>query len=407
MTLRLSLSEELNAVPVTIEIDGARSTVDVKIDGTTGGIKGHRIAVARGGNRGWGSISIPADANAADNEFFFTFDVAPPRRTIIVSEDPEVAGVLQLAAEITSNAEVQCSAEVVSPAAIAAVDWQAVSLVMWQGEVPSDGVKVLESLAARGGTVIFMPGQDASSQLPFGIRWDGWQEPDEAVSVASWRGDADLLAATLAGALLPVGTLRVDRFAKIEGDATPLATLNGGDPLLVRVSTKTGGVYGLATTPHSHDSSLASDGVVLYVLTQRALEFGAQSLHNTGQVTAGKVDGTVTAEWQPMATRENRLSTERAFTAGVYANEDRWLAINRGELEDQTSTVAESQVDVLFNGLLIERVDQTAGSSNSLVEEVWRAFLIIMLFAMIGEAILCLPRRTIDATVPQAKGAAA
>lgn len=391
-----SQAKEQNTIPVTIEIDGARSTTDVKVDGTSGELKGHRIAVPRGQDRGWGRVSIPADANEADNDFYFTFDIVPPRHTIIVSENPDVSSVLKIAAEITPDLNVQCHAEVVSPGAIAAVDWPSVSLVIWHGAVSSDGVNVLESLVARGGTVIFMPGQNGEASLPFGIRFNGWQEPNDPVSAASWRGDADLLSATLAGASLPVGNLKVNRFAKLEAEATPLATFNGGDPLFVRVATKTGGVYALATTPNSKDSSLAADGVVLYVLIQRALKMGAQSLRNTGQATAGEVNGTVTSNWKPIATRENRLSTERAFTAGVYAKEDRWLALNRDPLEDQTSTVDDDQVDTLFSGLVFDRVDQSAGSGSSLVEEVWRAFLIIMLVAMIGEAILCLPRQRID-----------
>jgi len=39
-------------------------------------------------------------------------------------------------------------------------------------------------------------------------------------------------------------------------------------------------------------------------------------------------------------------------------------------------------------------VDRRPGSTASLVEEIWRLFLIVMLAAMIGEAWLSMPRQT-------------
>ncbi len=402
-------SSSAKTVPVTIEIEGSRSTADVKFDGVAGELKGHRITLPRGQDRGWGRVSIPADANAADNDYYFTFDVAPPRRTVVVTDDEDVGRVLKLAAEITPDVDIECLAEVVSPDAVAGVDWESVSLVMWQGPVGDDAKATLESMVDRGGVVIFLPvdslpGEGASAAAAFGVAWDGWNEPDDPIAVGSWRGEADLLAATLAGASLPVGELKVNRYAGIQGECTVLATLDGGDPLLVRVPTPRGAVYALATTPNKADSSLATDGVVLYVMVQRALQDGAQSLRNADQMDAGEVDPPAAAGWRELATRGDRLSTQRVYSAGVYADDNRWLAINRPASEDQPATLSDSQVDGLFSGLLLQRVDQSAGSSNSIVEEVWRAFLIIMLVAMIGEAILCLPRPPVDATTGMPKG---
>jgi len=52
-------------------------------------------------------------------------------------------------------------------------------------------------------------------------------------------------------------------------------------------------------------------------------------------------------------------------------------------------------------------VNNQAGASSSLVEEIWRAFLVVMLAAMIGEACLCLPRKVADAVAPMRRGATA
>jgi hypothetical protein len=46
----------------------------------------------------------------------------------------------------------------------------------------------------------------------------------------------------------------------------------------------------------------------------------------------------------------------------------------------------------LFRGLNFVRVDEQAGHLNSLVQEIWRLFLLTMLVALVLEAALCLPK---------------
>lgn len=398
-------------IPVTIELEGARSTVDVSFDGAAGEAKGHRIAVPKATTRGWGRVIIPADAGPADDDFFFTFDAAPQRRTVIVTADAEVGRVLQLAAEIAAEEDVQS----VAPEALSSVQWDGVSLVMWQGALSQQGgiddAEILASFVQRGGQVIFFPpdslDNESTTTLPFGMQWGQWNEPRDPVAVGSWRGDADLLAGTLAGAALPVGSLRISRFASLVGEATALATLDGGSPLLARVASPRGGIYVCTTTPRAGDSSLATDGVVLYVMVQRALAAGAKALQAAGQLDAGDAAADTAIAWKPLAERPGRLSTERAFTAGVYAADDRWWAVNRSAAEDRRTVLNDAQVDQLFQGLVLARVNKQAGVSSSLVEEIWRAFLVVMLAAMIGEACLCLPRKVTEAISPMRRGATA
>ena len=129
-------------------------------------------------------------------------------------------------------------------------------------------------------------------------------------------------------------------------------------------------------------------------MLQRALSEGAKSLGDTRQIDAGVLNPKSSVKWQRLAGSEDGLSTENAFVAGVYQRpEDRfWLAVNRSPIEDGNSVIDEGQVESLFAGLVFSRIDPSVGQSGSLVEEGWRAFLIIMLVAMIGEACLCLPK---------------
>lgn len=414
MTIRLAgdgdPSTAWQPVPVTVEIDGARSTVEVNFDGAQGELAGHQIPIAAGKKQGWGKVSIPADGQSSDNDFYFSFATQPPRRTVIVSPeivspDDRAGDALKLAAEIPTDDRIENTAEIIAVDAVAAVDWPAVSLVLWQAPVDDESSRLLKAFVNRGGSLVFLPPRGGNCKLPFGIAWDDWVKPDQPQSVTSWRGESDLLSASLAGMALPVGQLKINRFAKLTGDVSSLATLDDGSPLLSRVPTPRGSVYALATTPNRTDSSLATNGVVLYVMIQRAIQSGSDAIQGNTQIDAGTSQAIETANGQWIAGRPDRLSTERAFNAGVYQVEDRAVAINRRAGEDRPDKLSDSQVNDLFQGLIMKRIDQISSAGDPIVSEVWRAFLILMLVAMIGEAVLCLPRRP-DPSVAQASAPA-
>src|SRR5262249_10543972 len=127
----LKLMREGNAeakltLPVHFEIEGARSEVAVEMNGPTAELKDHRIPIERTRERGWGKVSVPADANPGDNEFYFVFDRPQPRRTLIVSEDPRALAALQLAAAISPDPAVPCSAEILPREQVPTADWEGI-----------------------------------------------------------------------------------------------------------------------------------------------------------------------------------------------------------------------------------------------------------------------------------------
>jgi hypothetical protein len=231
----------------------------------------------------------------------------------------------------------------------------------------------------------------------------------EETSVETWRSDQDLLAHTLSGQALPVGDLKVRRYCMLSGEFTTLAGLRSGPappgtpgvpgapgapgaPLLARVATEHGGVYFLATTPAAADSSLAPDAVVLYAAVQRAMAAGAAVLGDTRNLIAGRPPAGIPLPWQRLAGGESALSTDYPFCPGVYQAGERLLAVNRAVAEDQAAVLNDERVAGLFRGLDFARVDDNAGSSQAIVQEIWRVFLLAMMVAMICEAALCLPK---------------
>ena len=93
-----------------------------------------------------------------------------------------------------------------------------------------------------------------------------------------------------------------------------------------------------------------------------------------------------------MAGGDGATSADYPLHGGVYVSGDRLLAVNRAAAEDVAPTVADPRVAGLFRGLDFARVDDKAGNSASLVQEVWRMFLVTMTLALVVEAGLCLPR---------------
>lgn len=66
---------ERATIPVKFEIGGVSTAVNVDLTGREAVLKNHVIPLEpSAAARGWGRVSIPADADTADNEFFFAYD---------------------------------------------------------------------------------------------------------------------------------------------------------------------------------------------------------------------------------------------------------------------------------------------------------------------------------------------
>ena len=368
------------SVPIQFEVGGARSEVTVEMTGPQYELKEHRIPLGAGNDRGWGKVTIPADAEPADNAFYFAFSQPSPRLTIVVAEDPQAAQPLQLASAISPDPTVSTTAEAVAPEALGTVEWEKVALVLWQAPLPSgDAAKLVKAFIDRGGYVVFFPPRNPTGAEFLGTSWTSWTESPQEIPVETWRGDQDVLANTLSGTALPVGKLSVRKYCGMRGESTPLASLKGGAVLLSRATTTRGGAYFCATTPAPSDSSLAIEGVVFYVIVQRALAGGA----------------TVLQTWKRLAGADDVVSTDYPSQAGVYQSGERLLAVNRPAAEDNAAVLADARVAGLFKGLDFSRVDDQAGSLGSLIQEIWRIFLACMMVAMMVEAGLCLPRKPV------------
>ncbi len=391
---RDATSDQPLRLPLQFEIAGARSQTEIELADRQFELRGHRIPLDSTMERGWGRVSIPADANAADNEFFFAFDQPRTRRAVLILEDAETSAALRLAAQIPPSATVECEAEVWQPHQVEAANWEEAALVLWQAPLPEGrAAELLKSLVERGGQVLFFPPHVPASTSFLDVAWGQWQEPDHPAVPTHWTLDQDLLANSLGGTSLPVGELQALRYCPPQGELTQLATLDGGMPLVARQATPNGGVYFVSTGPASTDSNLAANGVVLYVAVQRALATGAAALGKTRQITAGMGQEPVElAGAQQLAGSEDAVSADYFFHAGVYQRDERQWAVNCAEDEGQADILSDEEVHGLFEGLDVSILAGEASGGSSLVREIWRACMLGMIVALLAEAVLCVPR---------------
>ena len=406
-------------IPVEIEVGGARSVLNVDLQSESAEVNDYRIALSSendnaGLDKGWGLVRCPGDTNSADNTSYFVYEKPPARRTVIVSDNPRVIEAIELVTNISPEQAIECETETVASSQLDAIDWNAVALVVWHEQLPEGrSLELLTQFIAQGGQVLLFPPEAPNDTTALGIQWTGWQtleskvKPDaESVDgdvslakVLQWRNDSELLGNTLNGAPLPVGQLGIKRICKLQAEGTVLAAMSDELPLLMRIDaagSAKNGVYVCTTTPSMRDSTLASDGIVMYIAIQRVLAAGSERIGSTRMVTVGQPASTLFDAASQAAGDSTVLTNQYAQNTGVYRTSDLLIAQNRLGDEDSGKLVSAETLSSLFGALNWSRIEVGA-SARSLVQEIWRWFLIVMLVAMVVEATLCMPKRRIVA----------
>jgi hypothetical protein len=430
-------------IPVEISVGENRSVVQVTLQGNAAQMTDYRIPLEPSkpsgtelssdpkdrASRGYGSVRLPSDSNPSDDTDYFVFEPAPIRRTLLISESPELVQAIELCAGISPEQSVRCEAELASLAQFESTDLSNVALIVWHENLPTGKpLEILTRFVTSGGQLLLLPPETPDSTEAFGVQWSTWEalQGDAAASpaaasqggdggaeigqaggsgsgdgpsdrfarIAQWQNDSQLLSNTLNGAPLPLGQLGIRRLCNINGKLEPLAALPNGKPFLASVplsAEQSNPVLLCATTPSDRDSTLAGDGVVLYVTIQRLLATGAQRVGTTKLVIAGVEHQAVDSNAKMDLGSTDAPSNEYPMHAGVYTTDENLVAVQREEAEDLPRVVESSVLERLFGDLNWAKI--SAGKkASSLVQEIWRWFVALMLFALLLEALLCLPK---------------
>lgn len=430
-------------IPVEITVGSNRSVVEVPMQGNSAQLTDYRIPLekdftsdANAGStktdpaaRGFGSVRIPSDSNPSDDTAYFVFEPAPARRALLISETPELVQAIELCASISPEQSVRCEAELASLSQFESTDLSDVALIVWQENLPTGkSLETLSKFVASGGQLLLLPPENPDQSEAFGVQWSSWEAldaseapvgnaaapvnnsestdnlegnagnaqagSDRIARIAQWQNDSQLLSNTLNGAPLPIGQLGIRRLCGLNGNLEPLATLPSGKPFLASVTLSAEQALPImlcATTPSDRDSTLAGDGVVLYVTIQRLLAIGASRVGTTRNALAGTDHRAVDASSKMSLGNDEAPSNEYPMHAGVYATDETLVAIHRDETEDLPRVVETPVLERLFGDLAWAKISASKKAS-SLVQEVWRWFVVAMLMALLLEALLCLPK---------------
>ena len=388
-----SASSEKRQVPVAIHLGGARTVVQVDLVEGEASLAGHRVPIEKESGANWGYVELPPDAQSADNRFYFTYGGTSVQETVIVTEETSVSDVLRMAAEAPISDSLEYAARVVPAADAAQLNLESAALLLWQAPLPENEVAfTIEQFIEAGGQVVFLPPSESSDASFLGFEWAPKTEAGEDGNPAapgSWRTEGDLLRDGEDGTRLPLKQLEVSFVSSIVGDVTPMASLTNGTPLLSRAPTSRGGLYFLGTSTAVQDSNLASQGLVLVAIVQRALDAAAEAIGARGQQDAGDYQPLVQEFERVSETDETWLLAEHLEHSGAVQVGEAFIALNRRAAEDQSTVVPDERVTTLMPGVDVSLV---AGGveSEGLVEEIWRVFLMLILFALIAEALLCI-----------------
>lgn len=373
-------------IPVILTLDGQRSEADLALDNQS---LRWRRQIDLGARRegGWGSFTLPADANARDNTAYFVYGPDMPLRAAVISDDSPAVPALRFAAA----ARDAVAAERIPAIEFSNASLDGKSLLVWQGPLPAgaDGDRLL-AFANEGGVVIFFPPGAPDPRRFDGIGWGDAQRSDapEGFRVARWDEEEGPLTRTDEHTSLPLAQTTFARRQQIAGPKTVLAAFEDGNAFLARQDAGRGQIYFCASLPDPEWSSLG-DGPVLVPMLQRMLLAGGRRLQEVSSVACGELSAVdQSRQWVPVDSVEKKdIRTQ----AGVYRSGERLMAVNRPAAEDDPEILDGDDARRLFGPLPVQLLRERHLEPGPLQGEIWRVFVFAMLLFLIAEGILMLP----------------
>lgn len=401
--LRSGEARGSSSIPLTTQLDGSRTTENLTIPGQSLRFQ-KRVALPAASESGHGWLSIPADGNPRDNVTFFAYGPDRPAKSLIVAAAGESADYLTLAAAPPGfgNFETQR----VDPAQAAAAITADLAAIIWAAPLPAGpAADALQRFLTSGGHVLFLPPGIPSSTTFNDLQW---ADPNEAAAgkyfiLSDWNRSDGPLRDGIDGTPIAADRLKAIRRQIPQGDATPLARWEDGEPALTRRIFDHGTAWFLGSIPDYTWSNLG-DADVLLPAIQRIISaghdrFDASYIANLGSPASRLMPGETRSRIDDYGSPDPANTTHEA---GIHRLGERLLALNRPPREDAPEILTREILDNILEGTGYTLLDQAgqAGDPN-LSRDVWRAFLIAMLFFLISEALLCLPKKSITEALPQ------
>ena len=379
-------------LPLTVRVNGTASGESLTLPGQSLRFQ-KRIAIKDEAESGHGWLSIPADGNPRDNAVFFAYGPARPVKSLIVAPKGESADYLALAAA-PPGFEKQ-TAERIDPAAFAQTSTADYSMILWAAALPSaTNANLLEAFLKAGGQIVCLPATEPSSETFLGMKWEPVAQAQRGkfFILQDWNKTDGPLRDGIDGTPLPAERLRAIKRAIPAGDSAPLARWEDGEPFITRKIVDRGTLWFLGSLPDYTWSNLG-DADVLLPATQRILALGADRFDSSYLAEINTEPATL-APGETRARVDDFSQENTPHDAGVFRLGERLVAVNRPLAEDDLQIATKDNLDAMLAGTDYRLLDQVGQSADpSLSTDMWRAFLLAVLFFLISEALLCLPKK--------------
>ena len=389
-------------LPLTTQLNGTRTTETLTIPGQSLRLQ-KRVTLASGSATGSGWLSIPADGNSRDNSTFFAYGPARPVKSVIVAAAGEAADYLALAAAPPGFGNQ--ATQRIDPASAATLATGDVAAILWAAPLPTGPAhEAISRFLTSGGHVIFFPPATPSDNSFLDLKWSN---PTEAPAgkffiLKDWNRSDGPLRDGIDGTPIPAERLKAICRQVPLGDAPALARWEDGEPFIARRILEQGTAWFLGSLPDYTWSNLGDADVLLptvqRVIAAGADRFDASYLTTVGSAAAQPLPGETRTRLDDYGTQD---PANAAHESGIFRLGERLLAVNRPGQEDNPEILTREQLDQALDGTRYTLLDQAGQADDpSLSRDVWRAFLIAVLFFLISEAILCLPKKTHPQVLP-------
>ncbi len=400
--IRAEDSRGTTTIPLTTNLDGSRTTESLTVPGQSLRFQ-KRVSLPTGSDTGSGWISIPADGNSRDNSSYFAYGPARPVKSVIVAPAGETADYLTLAAAPPGFGNQ--TVERVDPANAATINTGDVAAILWAAPFPTGSTnEFLNRFLTSGGHVIFFPPGISSKDSFVDMKWSDINEAEAGkfLILKDWNHSDGPLMDGIDGTPIPAERLKAIKRQVPQGDAAALARWEDGEPFITRRIVDHGTAWFVGSVPDYTWSNLGDADVLLptvqRIVAAGADRFDASYLTTVGSDAAQSLPGETRTRLDDYGTPD---PANAAYESGIFRLGERLLAINRPQQEDNLEIISRESLDTALEGTGYTLLDQ-AGQANdpSLSRDVWRAFLIAVLFFLISEAILCLPKKTHPQVLP-------
>lgn len=381
-------------VPLRLVVGGVTQSFDVQVDDGRGELIDARVPVPEDQDVIYGQVSIPADLNAADDDWFFVAAADQDRPIGLVTESPCLA--LEVAADVLGNVVAAeggagQGSRLQQPRQLPG----GVACLIWQGQLPvGDDAAAVTRFLESGGSVVFFPPSDVDRGIEFqGVRWAQWT-----------RG-------TVRQASFDQWELPIAASCSLDGQMVRLAEIGEGELWIGKIRVGEGAAWFCGADVIDPDSLFVTDGLVLYGLMSEALNASPLQVAGDGGIVAGTDDRRLqngadplseTADIETLLARDEAIGMPLGHGAGVFAvrhsteSAPRLVAVNRPAAESDRQTISDSQLQGLLGDVRWNRVvlrGPQADSDGGLVQEIWGVIWVMMIIGMLCEAWLTLPGR--------------